>query len=217
MLSHDLKAPIFTIKGMLGVIREDYGSKITSNITEVIGHIENATKRLESLVTGVLEFSRISSEDIKFIPISLPTIIHEIEQDFSTLLGQAGIHLSVAEQLPIVMGDKVRVYQIFSNLVGNALKYRDNDRPLEVKIEPVAQSNPRLTTICVRDNGLGIPTDKLSDVFRPFHRAHKNSIEGSGIGLATVKRILEKLGGEIRLESTPNEGSAFYVTLRKGS
>ena len=215
MVSHDLKAPIFTIKGMLTVLHEDFSKSLNPQVTEVVDHIEIAANRLETLVTGVLEFSRISAEDIKFSPINLQGVIQEIQQDYATSLNKPDITLHVAPKLPTVHGDNVRIYQIFSNLIGNAIKYRSAERPLELHVEETEQSNSRMATICVRDNGLGIPADKLEDVFRPFHRAHTNGIEGTGIGLATVRRVLEKLGGDIHVENQPGGGSAFYVSLRR--
>jgi PAS domain S-box-containing protein len=215
MVSHDLKAPIFTIKGMLTVLREDFSKSLSPEMTEIIDHIETAAKRLETLVTSVLEFSRISAEDIKFAPILLNHTLDEVRQDFATSLNKPDVSLSVEANLPNVLGDKVRIYQIFSNLIGNSLKYRDPSRPLRINVEQTVQANQRMTTICVKDNGLGIPPDKLEDVFRPFHRAHTTGVEGTGIGLATVRRVLEKLGGEIHVENQPGGGSAFYVTLRR--
>jgi signal transduction histidine kinase len=120
----------------------------------------------------------------------------------------------VEGQPPAVIGDRLKVYQIFSNLIGNAIKYRSDKRPLQIVISAKPSKNERYINISVSDNGLGIPKHKRELIFRPFQRAHGKSIEGSGIGLACVKKLLEKLGGEIEVQSQEDAGSVFTFTLR---
>ena len=215
MVSHDLKAPIFTIKGMLGIIRDDFAKSIDGDFKEVLGHIEGAVLRLEQLVSRVLEYSRISSQDSKAEPVNLNIVLAEVAKDFSTQLSEANGELSIAANLPPVSGDHLQVYRIFANLIGNAIKYRAATRPPEIKVLPEPTRDARYVRISVTDNGLGIPPDKLETVFRPFHRLHGASVEGTGIGLATVKKIVEKSGGSIELSSTIDRGSTFTIYFKK--
>lgn len=214
MISHDLKSPIYTIKGMVTMIDEDFSAQLHPDINEALQHIQRAVSRLEQLVSSVLEYSRITTQDSTKEPINPEVILDEVKNDFSMQLEEAGATIVVDTPFDLVLGDRLKLYQIFSNLIGNAIKYRDRMRPLVITVRQETQKSDRYSAITIRDNGLGIPADRLEAVFRPFHRAHGKDIEGSGIGLACVKKLLEKLGGAIDVESNEGEGSTFTVTFR---
>jgi signal transduction histidine kinase len=116
------------------------------------------------------------------------------------------------QDLPPCWGDPTAVEQIFANLIGNAVNYLNPQRPGKIEISSIAEE-PGLRTYYVRDNGLGIPADHLPKVFVAFQRLHPNIAEGEGIGLALVRRIVERHGGRIWVESTVGEGSTFFVAL----
>ncbi len=215
MVSHDLKAPIFTIKGMIGLLEEDLKDKLDGDSKETLSHISKATLTLEKLVGSVLEYSRISAQETTLEEVDLKTVFSDILNDHASQIQVSGAQINVASNLPKVSGDRLKVYQIFSNLIGNALKFRDTQRPLQINVDEQHSNAIRELTISVSDNGLGIPADKLESVFRPFHRAHGKAIEGSGIGLACVKRLLEKVGGNIEVKSKEGQGSTFLVTLKR--
>ncbi|MCB0311416.1 MAG: HAMP domain-containing histidine kinase, partial [Bdellovibrionales bacterium] len=215
MISHDLKAPIYTIKGMLNMIEEDYSELLNEDVTEALKHISRANLRLEQLVSSVLEYSRVSAQESSQEQIEAGSIIQEVATDFAPQLNETGATLLVNPPFDLILGDRLRLYQIFSNLVGNAIKYRDPERPLQICISQHPSKSTRHSIITVKDNGLGIPEDRLDDIFRPFQRAHGTHIEGSGIGLACVKKLLEKLGGEIEVRSTQGEGTEFSVRFKK--
>lgn len=216
MISHDLKAPIATIKGMLNILHEEDGNRLGSDASEAIAHIENATKRLDQLVSAVLEYSRISNTGTEREPISLTKVLNDITTDFGPALRSQGGTLTIAQELPAVLGEELRVYQIFSNLIGNAIKYRAQGRNLFIEIIATGSPGSRWATITVKDNGIGIPLEKQSAVFRPFFRAHRDHTEGAGVGLACVKKMVEKLGGEISLVSEPDKGSEFTIKFVRG-
>jgi PAS domain S-box-containing protein len=215
MVSHDLKAPIFTIKGMLGIIRDDFGKSLSPDFQEVLGHIERGILRLEQLVSRVLEYSRISTQDGKAEPVDLSHTLAEVAKDFSTQLAEAKGTLTIPPNLPSVSGDPLQIYRVFANLIGNAIKYRSPDRAVAISISYELTRDGRYVRISVVDNGQGIPADKIESVFRPFHRLHGASVEGTGIGLATVKKIAERSGGSIELKSAEDAGSTFIVSLKK--
>ena len=215
MISHDLKSPIFTIKGMLQALNEDHGPKMDTEMREMVGHMSTAADRLEQLVKSVLELSRISSQEIASEPLDPAALLLDLAHELEPQIKEAGATLSIAPALPAILGDRLRVSQVFANLVGNALKYRAADRAPLIEISESPCQRHRFCAISVRDNGIGIAANQLDDVFRPFHRLKTVSVEGTGIGLAAVKRIMEKLGGEVRVSSEPGHGSVFTVIFKR--
>ena len=214
MISHDLKAPIFTIKGMIGILREDLKEHLTGEVDESITHISGAASRLEQLVGSVLQYGRLSTQDISTTKVNLSEVLTEVSADLATQIAESHGEVNIPSALPLVLGDKVRMYQVFSNLIGNAIKYRAPGRTPKIEVILLPSRTSRTVSIEVKDNGEGIPNDKLETIFRPFQRAHSGNVEGLGIGLASVKKILDKSGGRIAVRSDLGVGSSFIVTLR---
>lgn len=212
MISHDLKAPIFTIKGMVNILKEDCAT-LDDDSKETLTHIEGAAQRLSSLVASVLEYSEITSRANASEPVNLSDVIGDVLNDYSQQIKEIKAKVDTPQNLPIVLGDRTMIYQILSNLFGNALKYRDPERPLELKLNADLENSGRTAIISIEDSGMGIPADKIESIFRPFKRAHGGNIEGSGIGLACVKKLVDKLGGDISVESSVGQGSSFRVSL----
>lgn len=219
MITHDLKAPIVTVKGMSGVLREDFTKQLPedsrSDFEETVGHVFSAAQRLEALVKSVLDYSKLGAQKVSIESIDLNTVFADVRSGLTTQLREVGGTCEIPAGLPEVKGEYMVLLQVFSNLLENAIKYREPSRELRIRIKEVPIPNIRRTMIAVEDNGTGIPENMLTEIFRPFKRAHGRSIEGSGVGLATVHKLLHQIGGEIHVESTVGEGSAFYVTLRK--
>ena len=213
MVSHDLKAPIFTIKGMASLLLEDYQEKLDEEGTESIQHIIDAGNRLEALIKSVIEYSSISTKNLENTEVSLENVLGDVIKDLKQQVSDSGSVIETPSDMPKVVGNESRMYQVFSNLISNAIKYRDQTRETKITISS-NDSNAEFVEIKIKDNGLGIPSDKLEDIFRPYHRAHGADIEGSGIGLACVKKILDRSGGSISVESTEGSGSTFTVLLR---
>jgi PAS domain S-box-containing protein len=226
MVSHDLKAPIVTLKGMVDILEQDFRGKFGSEGDEVLGHIKGAALRLDQLVHSVLEYARVGNDEVRQENIPLPSLFAEILQDLRTQIDEAKASVTVAPDLgsdvtPIlVQGDRVKLYRVFSNLLSNSLKYRDITRPCEIRIDGVAQRGNRYFQIVIVDNGMGIPPTKLPSILRPFQRARTSRpdgtvIEGSGIGLASVKKLLDRMGGEVQIESSEGVGTTVRVLLRR--
>lgn len=217
MISHDLKAPIVTLRGMLEVIRGEKVVAETKSVAEPLEYMNKAVHRLEQLVGGVLELARVSTTEQAHEPISLQETIAEVVDDYRLQIESCKAQVTSVEELPWVFGNQTQLYQIFSNLVGNAIKYRSADRPLVVTIKSHQPASRRRAVIEVSDNGRGIPDQYREAIFKPFNRAGEQYSEGSGIGLACVKRLVEKLGGTIRVDSVVGEGSVFTIELRRAS
>lgn len=215
MLSHDLKAPILTVSGMLGILEEEDAIRNNPQLAEPLTYIRKATKRLQDLVSGVLELARISAAERSLEPIPLRDVIKEVLEDQQLQIQQSEAKITTVEELPIVLGNKTQLYQVFSNLIGNAIKYKKRDRPLVISIGSEKALSRRKTSIVVSDNGRGISSDKIDSIFKPFNRAGEETIEGTGVGLASVKKLVEKLGGSIKVESAKDEGTSFTIELRK--
>lgn len=212
MISHDLKAPIFTIKGMAVALKEDFGASLGEDGQELLRFILDGADRLEALVSSVIEYSALSTKETRESIVALNSVLDSVQQDFNEQIRITGAKITVEPGLPKVRGDQLRYYQVFSNLIGNALKYRDQSRAPEITVR-ARPGRADLAVIEITDNGLGIPEGKLKDIFRPYQRAHGNDIEGSGIGLACVKKIVEKFGGTVTAKSNEGTGSTFIVSL----
>lgn len=212
MVSHDLKAPVFTIQGMAEAIREDHGSGLGKEGLQLLQFISNAADRLHGLVGSVIEYSSLnnSSESAESIPLS--ESMSQVVSDYHQQIKDSGAEIIYPDDLPVVKGESIRIYQILSNLIGNTIKYRERSRPLRVEVSAKLLP-PRMIELIIKDNGMGIPNAKLEDIFRPYRRAHSGDIEGSGIGLACVKKIVNRLGGNVYAESNEGEGSTFHVII----
>jgi PAS domain S-box-containing protein len=215
MISHDLKAPILTISGMLGILEDDEAVKSNTSLSEPLTYIRKATRRLQDLVTGVLELAKISASDRTLEPVALKEVLNEVLEDHRLQIEQSAATVTTIEELPVVLGNKTQLYQVFSNLIGNAIKYQRADRPLMVSVGTDKASSRRRTSITVSDNGRGITPDKIDTIFKPFNRAGEDTIEGTGVGLASVKKLVERLGGSIEVESQVDSGTSFTIELRR--
>lgn len=215
MISHDLKAPIVTLRGMLSLLEEESRGAELSAGAEALSYMSKAIHRLEQLVGGVLELARVSTTERTLEAVDISDVAQEVVDDHKVQLDQSGATIVVEGVLPRALGNRIQLYQILSNLVSNAIKYRRPEVPLRIVIGQRAPSSRRRVAVFVRDNGRGIAPEYLEHIFQPFNRAGEGVIEGSGVGLACVKRLVEKLSGVISVESTLSEGSVFAVELRK--
>ena len=142
-------------------------------------------------------------------------MLTDVADDYRRQFDDTGALLDIASDLPPTLGNRTQLYQIFSNLVGNALKYRSAERPLIVSIGSCSAPSRRKVRLTVTDTGRGIPHDKLDLIFKPFNRAGEEAIQGTGVGLACVKRLVEKVGGSLSVESTEGVGTTFTLELRR--
>ncbi len=215
MVSHDLKNPINTIKGMIGLIQAEPSIRDNRVLEQAASYIATAALRLQDLTDGVLALARVSASERTLEPVDLNQVVGEVVEDYRHQLERASGQVTTVEELPIVLGNRTQLYQIFSNLIGNAIKYRAPERPLMISVGPDGSGSRRRAAVVVSDNGRGISADHIDEIFKPFHRAGESSIEGLGVGLACVQRLAARLGGTVGVESTEGRGSTFTVTLRR--
>ncbi len=210
-VSHDLKSPLVTIKGFLGLLREDLRAGDRARVDQDMLRIDKAADKMQRLLEELLQLSRIGRLVNPPERASLGPLVREAVEQVSGRIGEGGVAVTVAPEMPPVWGDRVRLLEVFQNLIDNAVKFMgDQPRP-QVEIGAVRQGEEVLCW--VRDNGIGIDARYHEKVFGLFERLD-NRVEGTGIGLALVKRIVEVHGGRIWVESddaTP--GSVFRFTL----
>lgn len=211
MVSHDLKSPIFTIRGMAEALAENEHIKVDKDANQMINYLVEATDRLEKLTGSIIELSATSNRRENTAKVSIREVADDVIKDLTAQLVAVNGNIYNDLDNQQVNGDRVRLYQVISNLLSNAIKYRHPERSPEVELKGFSHGN--FYTITVKDNGLGIPPDKLDGIFRPFNRANAEGTPGSGIGLACVKKIVDGMNGIVQVESTVGAGSTFWVHL----
>jgi PAS domain S-box-containing protein len=217
--SHDLKEPLRGIHNHSRFLLEDNGDRLDEESVGRLNRLVFLSQRMERLVNDLLYFSRLGRQELAVQATDLNTVIADIESTLEHFLEERGAQITVAERLPVVTCDKPRVTELFRNLITNAVKYNDKtERKVEVGFLPhksTADASIRRKVFFVKDNGLGIQPEFHQEIFRIFKRlqASKEPEDGTGVGLTFVKKIVERHGGEIWLESEPGKGTTFYFTL----
>jgi signal transduction histidine kinase len=213
MASHDLREPLTVISGYIMLLRNYLDNKLGDDpeAAEILNFIADGSKRMNDLIDGILKFSRATSDEIQLSPVDMNQVLKTTLMDLSAAFEKYRPEIDYSE-IPSVLGDKSQIGEVLQNLINNAIKYRDPDRPLKIKISSVRE-NTRIM-ICVEDNGMGIDPKNKELIFSMFRRLHsRDNIPGLGIGLSICKRIIERHGGRIWVESVPGEGSKFCFQL----
>lgn len=212
--SHDLQEPLRAVGGCADIFRSRYRGKIDARADELIQHMVDGARRMQRLIHDLLDYSRAGREDGDRQAVDLAGSVATALANLQQQMEDSGAEIDVGT-LPTVAGNAGRLAQLFQNLVGNALKYRGERAP-HVAISAVELVDRPLWKVSVRDNGIGIEQRFHHKIFGIFQRLHTRSeYEGTGIGLAVCKRIVEVHGGEIWVESAPGEGTTFHFTLPK--
>lgn len=213
MASHDLQEPLRTVATYAALLVRRYGSGLNTDAHEFLNHIQRGTSRMSLLIQGLLMYAKAGLEgeegkELVDLNRVLAATIKDLEQ--SVAESQATIE---ARELPTVPGNAVLLTQLFQNLVHNALKYRKPDQAPVIGIA-ATPAGENMTEVVISDNGIGIPPEYHQTIFEPFQRLHGFDVPGSGIGLATCQRIVERHGGKIWVESEGTDrGSHFHFTL----
>lgn len=210
-VSHDLRAPLRTIDGFSVILSEDYGDKLDEDGQHTIRRIRSATQRMAELIDDILELSRVSRAPLETTEVDLSALAHSIAEELSATSPQRQVHWQIAPNVQ-ALGDQNLLRVVMVNLLDNAWKYSATTQLTEIKFGTTTQNNK--TTYFIRDNGAGFDMKYKNRLFKPFSRLHEtDEFEGTGIGLATVKRILERHNGTIWAEAKPGAGAIFYFQL----
>jgi two-component system, sensor histidine kinase and response regulator len=211
-VSHDLRAPVRAMQGFARVLIEDYGEKMDDIARDYLDRIVSGACKMDNLIQDLLIYSKLGHTELSVGPVSLRYLIGEIVRGLSSEIEARHAEVSVAPDLPDVQGNKMALGQALENLIGNALKFTKNGENPKVCIE--AQTIGTIVRLWVKDNGIGIPEEHHARVFRVFERLHTaETYPGTGIGLAIVRKGIERMNGHVGLESKPGEGSRFWIEL----
>ncbi|MGE5515371.1 MAG: sensor histidine kinase [Bacteroidota bacterium] len=206
--SHDLREPLRQIASYIGLLERRYLDKLDDEGREFMAFARNGAQRMDSLILELLAFSRVTRGAAEMAPVTL----HDAITEALTLLDCAATVEVEVDPALAVMGDQGQLTRLFQNLIGNGLKYRAADRPAHVVVR--ARAAGAMAEVTVSDNGIGIEPQYFERIFRIFQRLHSTTkYEGTGIGLAIVKRVAENHGGSVSVASTPGAGSTFTVML----
>jgi PAS domain S-box-containing protein len=212
VVSHDLKAPLRGISHLANWLIQDYAVAIDDQGKEMLDLLSTRVKRMDNLIDGILEYSRIGRVMSKAEPIDLHTLLRDVLDTLSPL---PTIQVELAHEFPVIVGDKIRIAQVFQNLIGNAIKFMDKPQG-EVNVGCVDAGDD--WQFNVTDNGPGIDSKHHEKIFQIFQTLHpRDEQESTGIGLSIVKKIVEFYGGKVWVESEPGTGSTFWFTLPKVS
>jgi len=208
--SHDLQEPLRMISSYLQLLERRCGEALDEDGRTFIHFAVDGAKRLQGLINGLLKYSRVETRGAEFEPVELDKVLADTKQQLSILLKERAVHVD-ADELPDVIGDRTQLLQVFQNLIGNGVKFNQSATPT---IQISSRKKDDEWVIGVKDNGIGIDPDNVDRIFKIFQRLHsREEYPGTGIGLAVCKKIVERHGGEIWVESQPGEGSTFYFTL----
>lgn len=210
-VSHDLRAPLVNIHGFSTLLLERCASKLDDAGLRYVNHIKDGALRMSALINDLLMLARVSRQGLQFRETSLNSLVEEVLKDYEGETEDRGIEWRIGT-LPQVKCDAGLMRQVLTNLCSNAIKYsRRQKHPV---IEIGQQSTEEDATFFVRDNGVGFDMKNAEKLFKPFERLHgSKEFEGTGIGLATVARIIQKHGGRIWATSELGAGATFYFTL----
>src|SRR3989454_94849 len=212
--SHDLQEPLRMVSSYTELLERRYGDKLDDKGRTFINFAVDGAVRMQRLINDLLEFSRVSTRGKPMQPVDVNRVLGAVRANLSVAIREAGA-LVTNEALPSVVADETQLVQLLQNLVGNAIKFRGGERPL---VHVSAQPGATECVFAVRDNGIGIAPEYFERIFVIFQRLHaRGEYPGTGIGLAVCRRIAERHGGRIWVESAPGQGSTFYFALPTGN
>lgn len=215
--SHDLKEPLRKILAFSERLATQAADQLDSTGHFFLQRLTNAAQRMDALLDALLSYSRLSAQQPGVQPVDLRKLILEVCGDLETRIEQARAQVHVATELPEVQADPVQLRQVFQNLISNAIKFRSPHRPLQITIRGAVlpqDKGLRVAEILIEDNGIGFEPNYAEQIFAPFQRLHsQQEYEGSGIGLAIVRKVIEHHGGRISASSAVDEGAQFRIHL----
>ena len=213
-VAHDLRAPLRAIAGFSDLLREDYAAKLPAAAWEYVLRITENAKRMDTLIMDLLTYSRLTREQMPNETVELRSLLAEILVRLEPEVQLSGAHLDVSGPYPRVLAHRISLDQVISNLLTNAIKFVAAGVPPRIRI--LIQERRDRVRLWVEDNGIGIAPEHRDRIFGVFQRLHSLAdYSGTGIGLAIVKRAMERMGGQVGVESEPGKGSRFWIELKR--
>jgi PAS domain S-box-containing protein len=209
MLTSDALTELFSHPAVPQDVRKQGLELVGGDLAESIGYIRNAVRHLGNIIDGLLRLSRVGRVEYQFEPVDVAAVVQDILGAMHTTVSASGARIDL-HPLPPVRGDRNAIGQVFANIIGNALKSFDPRRPGVIDISATDEDPP---VFSIRDNGVGIPPEYRAKIFQVFQHVHDSRTRGEGMGLAIVRRIVERHGGRIWFESDRDRGTTFYFVL----
>lgn len=216
-VSHDLRAPLRAMEGFGRILLDEHGQVLSEEGRHYASRIVGAAERMESLINDLLEYSRLTRQQLELRRTEVEPIVSRCLDEVRAGLPQArDTDFEVSAPLPAVTAEPTVLHQVLCNLVSNAVKFHENDGPpAQVRIWPERRNGS--VRLWIADNGIGIPPEHRERIFRVFERLHgQEQYPGTGVGLAIVRKGMERMGGDCGVESEPGEGSRFWIELKAG-
>ena len=225
--SHDLQEPLRKIRAFSNLVLDDYAEALDETGADYLDRMQDAAERMSQLINDLLVYSRITTQAQPFESVDLTEIAENVRRDLDLQVADVGGTVEIGD-LPTVEADPTQIRQLLQNLIGNGLKFHKPETPPHVEVqatvEPASQElqqSGRLAASCtdmcrltIADNGIGFEENHADRIFSPFKRLHgRDEYEGTGMGLAICRRIVERHGGDITADSAPGEGTTFTVLL----
>ena len=208
--SHDLKEPLRMITSFLQLLQRRYAGNLDEDANDFINFAVEGAKRMNIMINDLLEYSRIGSTERKFEYLQSEKILETVQQNLKPSIDENNAIIS-HDPLPLIYANEQMMIQLFQNLIGNGIKYRDKENPM---IHISAENVNDEYIFSIKDNGIGIDKKHLKKIFTIFQRLHtRKEYDGTGIGLAISQRILQKHHGKIWAESEPGKGTTFFFTI----
>lgn len=209
--SHDLQEPLRTVASYTQLLQKRYRGQLDEKANSYIAYVVEAAERMSSLIRDLLEYSLVMTQEQRSRPVSMESALQRAVGNLAESIRESGAEVG-HDPLPEVTGDGGQLVRLFQNLLENALKYRKKDVPLRVRVSAAREGGEWI--FGVHDNGIGLEPQFYDRIFRMFKRLHqREEYDGTGMGLAICRKIVERHGGRIWVESTPGEGSTFYFSV----
>jgi signal transduction histidine kinase len=213
--AHDLKGPLRTISSFTNLINRRYRKLVKPEDTEYFDFILRGTTTMQELINGLLQYSSVSNKTFEVESVDLNEVFNDVILSLDTNIQEAKATINIQNNLPICNGQTTLLFQVFSNLINNAIKFRKKTEPLTINISHKLQSDD-YQLITIKDNGIGIEEKYQGEVFKVFKKLHNaTEYEGVGLGLSLSKKIIERFDGEIWLESEFGVGTTLFIKLKK--
>jgi signal transduction histidine kinase len=214
LASHDLQQPLRTIIGFLQLLSKQSGDRLDERGREYVDYAVRGAQQMATLIDDLLAYSRVARDRRPLEPVALDDAWRTATDQLKAIIDQSEARVS-QDPLPVVLGDQGQLAQVFANLIGNAIKYRSAATPV---VHASAHRVGGAYEVTVQDNGVGIDPDQRERIFEMFSRGHQeDDVEGTGVGLALARRIVERSGGSLTVRSQPGQGSCFVVRLPPAS
>ncbi len=211
VISHDLQEPLRMVASYTQLLAKRYRSKLDADADEFISYAVDGAKRMQALLYDLLEYSRVGTRGKPFRLVDCKDIIEQAMANLKVAIEESGAQVSCGN-LHTIIGDEGQLVQLFQNLIGNAIKFRGQKAP---QVHISARRRHNVLIFSVTDNGIGIDPQHNQSIFEIFRRLHtKEEYPGTGMGLAICKKIVERHGGRIWVQSQPEEGSTFHFTIQ---